>query len=293
MYPYDQGMEGVDYSFSPPSPAGLKAAGKKFALVYVGPGTEGKQLDTIERDGLWNNDIAIGLLAEGKESDALAGFPMGVTHAKLVQADLRDLSVPSSIPIYFAIDFNATAAQWPAVVQYFKGAASVLGLARIGLYGGYWHVAWAVRDGIASYFFQTYGWSTVNGTLLWHAADHIQQYKNNVALGGGQVDLCRSMKPEFGQWVKGGSSVTQPSFVELGHQWDGSYLIKRVESLCRMDATYTVTKPDGTKVTEVNDLVVALNTLLAKVNAPTTGGLTEQQIRDIVRDELNKTKLTS
>jgi hypothetical protein len=286
-------MEGVDYSFDPPSPAALKAAGKTFAMVYVGPGSEGKQVDSWERDQLWANGIAICLLAEGTEQGALGGTSVGVQHARTVQADLEELKVPSSIPIYFAVDFNATATQWPAVASYFRGAASVLGPARIGLYGGYWQVSWGVRDNIAAYFFQTYAWSTINGALTWHPAAHVQQYKNNVLIGTGSADLCRSMKPNFGQWVKGGSSVTQPSYVELGHQWDGAYLIKRIESLCRMDPEYTVTKPDGSKATEVNDLVVALNTLLAKVNAPMTGGLTEAQIRTIVREELNKTKLTS
>jgi len=55
---------------------------------------------------------------------------------------------------------------------------------------------------------------------------------------------------------------------ELGQQWDGSYAIKRLESLCQMDETYTVTLPDKSKRVETNDLVKAVNTLIARTADP-------------------------
>lgn len=88
--------------------------------------------------------------------------------------------------------------------------------------------------------------------------------------------------------------MTQPSYVELGRQWDGSYLIKRVEALLRNDPSYTVTKPDGSKATEENKLATALAAIQKALSSgATVPGLTAEDIRAIVREELNKTKLTS
>jgi hypothetical protein len=78
---------------------------------------------------------------------------------------------------------------------------------------------WAARDGVAAWFFQTYAWS--GG--LWYGGNHVEQYKNGVIVAGGEVDLCRSVKAEFGQWRAhgGGGEFDMATLImgEDGQPW--------------------------------------------------------------------------
>src|SRR6185295_10224570 len=90
------------------------------------------------------------------------------------------VGMPDGRPFYFAVDWDVTPEQWPAVLDYFRGAASILTTERVGIYA----VRWAVRDRAASWFFQTYAWSKGQ----WYPGNHIEQYRNGVSLVGGDVD---------------------------------------------------------------------------------------------------------
>src|SRR5262249_53547601 len=135
--PGGEGMtEGVDFAFAHPSPAGLFAAGKRFAMRYIGPGTDSKHLHAAERDALWGAGLDICLLAEQGAQSALGGYPEGVSEARSALAAARALGAPDSVPIYFAVDFDVTAGQWPTVAAYLGGCGSVIGTSRVGAYGG-------------------------------------------------------------------------------------------------------------------------------------------------------------
>jgi hypothetical protein len=194
--------EAVDYSFTQPSAAGLAAAGIKAAGVYVGPGSEGKQLQAGERDALFSAGLSIFLLVEGATQDALLGAPKGVQHANLALADCRSLGVPTGVALITAIDFDVQANQWPACVAYQQAFNKVVRAAgfRTGIYGGLKCITWAKRDGIADILFQTYAWS--GKPPVWVSGVQIQQYHNGVQIGSGLVDLCRTMTADFGQWAR-------------------------------------------------------------------------------------------
>jgi hypothetical protein len=200
--------EGVDYSFAHPSPSSLKTAGKTFALRYIGPGSAGKLLTASERDQLWAQDISIGFLAEGAAGDMLRGAALGKAHAQLAETHRMALGAPA-LPIYFAADVDMVAGNLPAITAYCNAAAGVLGRGRVGVYGEYDVMGWLKERGIATWFFQTYAWSAGK----WFSGNHIEQYRNNQALGGGTVDLCRSKMDNFGQWVRPGS--LQPGVDEM------------------------------------------------------------------------------
>jgi hypothetical protein len=195
-------MEGVDYSFSKPNPARLAAAGKRFAMAYIGPGTDDKHFTVAEVAALHAVGIATVLLVEG--TVGATGYDTGRLHAKqaVSMADARGFPTKA---LYFAVDRDVNAATWPGARDYLKGAASVVGVNAVGVYGERDAMVWAARDGVATWFFQTYGWSDYNhdGAVTggeWYAGNHVEQYRNGVALAGGEVDLCRSMKADFGQW---------------------------------------------------------------------------------------------
>jgi hypothetical protein len=71
-----------------------------------------------------------------------------------------------------------------------------MGAARVGVYGSYDVMNWAKRDGVARWYWQTFAWSGGR----WAGHNHLEQYRNDVSLAGGTVDLCRSKTADFGQW---------------------------------------------------------------------------------------------
>jgi hypothetical protein len=251
--------EGVDYAFSQPSPAGLFAAGKRFAMRYIGPGTDDKHLHASERDALWAAGLEVVLLAEGAASSALGGFSTGQSHASLALSDARTLGAPESLPFYFAVDFDVTASQWPTVAQYFSGAASVIGASRVGIYGGIRAMQWAARDGVAAWFFQTFAWSAGQ----WYPGNHVEQYQNDVQLAGGTVDLCRAVTNNFGQWTSGGGDMPIT-------ENDWQTLIWRIDALISNRPVVA----GGPTVGEPNELHNALAAIkpAAFVHCPENGG---------------------
>lgn len=197
-------IEGVDYAFPPrPSITGLAAAGKKFACRYGGPGTEDKWLHLDEAQALAAAGISIVANAEGAASGAMGGRSVGVAHAQSADAWFRTCGMPSDKPIYFSVDFDVTFGQWSTVADYLRGAASVIGAPRVGIYGGRHAIEWARRDGVAKWFWQTYAWSSVNGSTVWVPGNHIEQYHNGVTVAGAPVDLNRALQNDFGQWTPG------------------------------------------------------------------------------------------
>lgn len=198
-------MEGVDYAFSNPSPAGLAAAGKRFAMRYVGPGTSPKHLTVAEADALKRAGLSLVTLVEGATGDPKGGFPVGVSHARSALAMLKARGFPTDRPMYFAIDYDVSATAWPAAREYLRGAGSVIGPGLVGIYGEYDAMVWAARDGVAAWFFQTYAWSGGR----WYSGNHVEQYHNGASVAGGIVDLCRSRKADFGQWGQGGIAPPQ------------------------------------------------------------------------------------
>ena len=195
-------IEGVDWSFPPyPSIPGLAAAGKKFAIRYGGPGTDDKHLHLAEAQALTAAGMSIVANAEGDEDGLLDGFDKGASWARSADAHFRNCGMPAGRPIYLSADFDMSEAQWPRVRESLRGAASVIGLARVGLYGGLRAMRMAAQDDVARWFWQTYAWS--GG--VWFKGNHLEQYRNKVDLAGGRVDLDRAKQPDYGQWTVGGT----------------------------------------------------------------------------------------
>src|SRR5690242_3266482 len=188
-------VEGVDYSSARPSPAGLWAAGKRFAVRYGGPGSSGKHLTLAEANALRAAGLSIVANAEGS-SGGFTGRTAGVSWARSADTAFRACGMPADRPIYFSVDWNVTSAQWPGVVAALRGAADVIGAGRVGIYGSYNAMVWARRDGVARWFWQTYAWSSGN----WAPGCHLQQYRNSVTVAGSDCDLTRALTVDYGQW---------------------------------------------------------------------------------------------
>ena len=213
-------VEGVDYSGARPSPLCLYGKGKRFVGRYFGPGGSWKHASRAEVAAHVAVGLSVVVLAEGDKYDPLDGRPAGRAHALSANAAMLVTRVPTSRPIYFAVDFDMTTRQAGAVANYLRGCADVVGLHRVGVYGGYDVVEWAHAQGLATWFMQTYAWS--NGRWSSHA--HIQQYRNGVTVCGGDTDLCRASRLDYGQWPAPvqaiGSAPAPPAESTVDSGWD-------------------------------------------------------------------------
>ena len=187
--------QGVDFAAGTGDPKALKAAGKTFVARYLSR-LPWKVIREGEAKVLRANGIDVVTVFEDSANRALDGEKAGIEDARFALQQLHDLGAPAGAPVYFAVDFDAQPGQLAAIRAYFHGAASVLGVNRVGVYAGI-HVVKDILDHkLARYGWQTYAWS--GGA--WDPRAHIRQYKNGVHVAGLDTDLDEEFGSDFGQW---------------------------------------------------------------------------------------------
>jgi hypothetical protein len=201
---------GVDYAWGRPSVSSLANAGVKFVVRYLSHDTTGKNLSHAEAVKLSNAGFWLAVVWETTANRALSGHAAGVADAKDAAAQAKACGMPAGRPIYFAVDFDATSGQQSAINAYLDGAASVLGKANTGIYGGYNPVKRALDGGHCAWAWQTYAWSGGK----WDPRAQLQQYSNDHTIGGVGLDYDRSTKSDYGQWKVGVSPTPPPPSTE-------------------------------------------------------------------------------
>lgn len=190
-------IPGVDYAWSHPGGAALKAAGKAFACRYLSPDSS-KNLTKAEAADLAAHGVWAVVVWEGTASRALAGQAAGAADAKTAVVQATTAGMPSSRPIYFAVDFDATPGQQAAINAYLDGAASVIGRDRVGIYGGFYSVKRALDGGHAVWAWQTIAWSGGQ----WDSRAVIRQGMQKT-INGVSCDLNTATATDYGQWQPG------------------------------------------------------------------------------------------
>jgi hypothetical protein len=208
---------GVDYSSGRPGGAALAAAGMAFAARYLSH-TEKKNLTASEAADLAAHGVSCVVVWETTASRAGAGRAAGIADAKAATAQATACGMPAGRPIFFAVDWDAA----PSVVaSYFEGVASVLGVARTGVYGGYRVVAHLLDLKLAAWAWQTSAWSQGH----WDARAHIRQYASTVRIGGVTCDKDTAYGADYGQWMPGKTPLTEDDMTP-----DQDARLKRVEA---------------------------------------------------------------
>lgn len=188
---------GIDYSFARPAPAAVHAAGYRFAVRYLFPGSKGltrAEADALAAAGLW--------IASAYESTAdwmLGGWPAGAAAARAAESYGHAAGMPAERPVFFGADFDVSEAQMPDVLNCLRGAASVLGKGATGVYGGRAAVKAAFDAGVCAFGWQTAAWSAG----VWDPRAQLRQVRVNTLLGGSAVDVNEAMTADFGQWQPG------------------------------------------------------------------------------------------
>lgn len=204
-------MEGVDYSRTadanwPALAAAIKAYGRHFAGRYAVDDVSpyGRGITAAEFDALMNAGVDVFLYWQTTTNWMLGGFTAGVAGAINAQNNIVRAGMPDKMPVYFACDFDASLGQQAAIESCLRGAASIIGADRVGLYGGYWVIDRAMRSGAAAWFCQTSAWS--GGAI--HEGIHLYQYAYNKYVNGTNCDWVRAYQPQYGQ----ASSYLKPAY---------------------------------------------------------------------------------
>jgi Domain of unknown function (DUF1906) len=202
-------LKGIDFSFGGGlTTSQIKGAGCSFVCRYLSGGGS-KDIDSTELADYKAAGIPVIFVWETTGTD-MVSEAAGVNDAKAAQAELgklaaalRDTSIASA-PVFFAAD----EASEPDMPDYVRGAASVLGKSRTGIYGGYSSVHAAFDGGLVSYGWQTYAWSSGE----WENRALLRQVQNNVKLGPATVDIDEAaywssskvlgLGDDFGQWPR-------------------------------------------------------------------------------------------
>jgi hypothetical protein len=206
---------GIDYAWGRPGPAALHDAKVGFVCRYLSHDPP-KNLSRAEAALLSDSGIWLAVVWETAASRALSGQAGGVADAKEAAKQAAACGMPGNRPIYFAVDWDASAAQQAAINAYLDGAASVLGRDRVGLYAGYGPIKRAFDAKKITYGWQTYAWSGGR----WDARAHLQQYSNGHTLNGVGVDYNRAMKADYGQWRVGGTPIGGDDMPEPKDLWN-------------------------------------------------------------------------
>lgn len=202
---------GVDYSYDHPSMKSMVDAGVKFIVRYLSHDPT-KNLTFSEATAANGSGIWCVLVWESNAKRPLSGRSAGVADAEEAVRQARTVGMLDDRPIYFAVDWDATVAQQATIHEYLRGAISVLGKDRVGLYAGYGPIFRAFDANEIVWGWQTYAWSGGR----WDNRAQIQQYKNGQSMGGGTVDFNRAVHDDYGQWKIGESPM---AFTQADKDW--------------------------------------------------------------------------
>lgn len=190
---------GLDYAAGRPGGAAIRAAGFDFVVRYLsedGPPLPGKQLTPAEADDLRANGIGIVSNWETTATRMLDGYDAGIVDARAGLAQVLHCGGRPDRPIYFAADFDSTPQDQPAINAYLDGAATVLGAANVGIYGGFWSISRALDAGAAAWSWQTDAWSGTNV----ETRRNLHQTVRQVVVNGVLCDVNEAETIDFGQW---------------------------------------------------------------------------------------------
>ncbi len=207
---------GGDYSTSsPPSPSSLKAGGVTFAVRYVSSNGNPKNISKSEAQSLLAGGIDIVIVFETTTMEILNGYSAGAADATTAVSEATAAGAPSNFFCYFACDFDASSSQYAAIDNYLSGAASVMGVSRVGLYAGIGPVSHALAAGTASKGWQATAWSSGNvasGISLFQ----FYLYSNFFS---GELDADVGYGTDFGQWTPAGLSASATGTQTMSISW--------------------------------------------------------------------------
>jgi hypothetical protein len=188
-------------SASPVTPEQMTAMGAEFWARYL------CTYPASSMDFKRSTPAEIGrIVAAGKkvvfnwETDGTPGdgFSTGVSAARQADAQVNDRGAPGAPIIFSFADPDAYQPDIPLVLDACRGVASVIGLARTGLYARYDVIKAAFDAGVITYAWQTYGQSYGQ----WDSRAQLRQCSNGLTDHGISHDYDEAWAADYGQWPR-------------------------------------------------------------------------------------------
>lgn len=182
---------GVDLAWDRPTVAQIEAVGAHFVARYLSTDAK-KNIRAAEVTAYKAAGLGTVVVWETTTGRATAGRAAGVADAQAAEAQRKAVGLPPDMVVHFAVDEDTT---WASVSPYMAGAASVIGKARVGVYGGYQVIEGAAAAGYR-YLWQTVAWSGGH----WSSHATIRQPGGTTLSGGADWDTA--MTPDYGQYPR-------------------------------------------------------------------------------------------
>lgn len=275
---------GIDYAVARFSGATLKSKDVTFVCRYLRnspTGTLNKELTKSEADDIRSAGIDIVSNDETTGTRLTTGRSGGIADAQGAHAAHVACGGPLDRPIYFSPwdhdPAGLTTTQWNLLWGYLDGAASVLGLGRVGLYGGIDMISRAFDRQAITWGWQTYAWSENR----WDSRAQIQQYSNGE--WNGSVDFDRAMVADFGQWG-GNMSANGPEFWDDA-DWkalDDNRFIRLAQWIAgKANTKYNTTSVGVSPPVSAAATNAAINSVLAAITAIPTAHFDDAQLQQL------------
>jgi hypothetical protein len=190
-------VKGIDCATPITKLAAQQLASEDYAFAgrYLVPAGYSKRLTRTEVQGLTDAGLLVMCVFETTADRARGGAKNGTMDGAKAYACAREIGMPESGCIYFAVDFEALAGDMDSIEAYLRAAREQIGKQPLGVYGSFYVIEEMHRRGVCDRYWQCVGWSY--GKVSEHL--DVYQYAFNKRAAGILVDFNEA-KTLGGMW---------------------------------------------------------------------------------------------
>lgn len=215
-------MIGADYSLGRPGGAALAAAGVQAVGRYAATGRSDVNITAAEVADLRGHGLDVFIFNEHESGYMLRGATRAASATAGALTVTRAAGLPDGV-IFYSADFDATLGgaavsasalqNMARLVDFLTGAARVTGWEQVGIYGGYYTVAWLL-DHVPElqHAVQTSAWSSGR----WDPRVFARQDGYNWTINGVNCDHLTVVNPDDGslRYRKGSDTPVTPDDIK-------------------------------------------------------------------------------
>ncbi len=180
--------------------AAVKHAGYDFVGRYMVPASgslKWKALTAAEAKAVTDAGLRLLTVWETTADRVKGGADAGASDGKRALRCAQSIGMPTSGIIYFAVDYDATAADMPTIEAYLRAARAQTGDYEIGVYGSYGVIEYMAQRNVCRGYWQCLGWS--GGKVSAHRTVYQAQFGQSVAGVSVDINECPDMT-QAGIW---------------------------------------------------------------------------------------------